>query len=363
MATRAGPGIPPGTSSGRSVASSRPIAPALACNLCNKALVTTCFLCACDCIFCEECTYSHFETSSECPTCRRRLGENDFTELVVADNNGSDISKTSMQAMFSKKSSSGNLQFADICQSLIQQIDVSKKSTKFLLKQLLVESHRSGRTSMAAARAHDSLKAENTHLKQLNSSQRLQYEQTINDLQNKLNAREGTISELNQMLDKFRKYHGAGGGSVAPPHMVPHSSTASIASGRGSEPPLRGLMAQREANKQAQQNAMIGAKRPFMNGMNMNRNKSPGSNFRPFSSSNSSGGGSIASSAPRIRDLSANSGYHFTGAPNQNMNKRRRGGTPTSLGAGTPQMGMSPNTAFALNQGPHARNVFHHGQR
>ena len=33
-----------------------------------------------------DCTYSHFEYSSSCPTCRNQLGENDFTELVVADN-------------------------------------------------------------------------------------------------------------------------------------------------------------------------------------------------------------------------------------------------------------------------------------
>ncbi len=142
-----------------------------------------------------------------------------------------------------------------ICQSLIQQIDASKKSTKFFLKQLLVESHQSGSRSMVVARAHESLKAEHTHLKQLNSSQRLQYERTINELQNKLKARESTISEQNQMRKKFQHYHGSsggggggGGGSVrGNPHMVPNSSSASLVSGRsGSEPPLRGLLAQRE---------------------------------------------------------------------------------------------------------------------
>mmetsp|Transcript_12871 Transcript_12871/g.22646 ORF Transcript_12871/g.22646 Transcript_12871/m.22646 type:complete len:304 (+) Transcript_12871:392-1303(+) len=298
---------------------------------------------------------------------------------------GQTFRRGACRLFFSKKSSSGTLQFSDICQSLIHQIDVSKQSTKFLLKQLLVESHRSGRTGMAAARAHETLKAENTHLKQLNASQRMQYEQTISDLQNKLKAKEGSISELNHMLNKFQKYHAGGGGgggssrggsgsSVAHPNMVqhPHSSAVSLTSGRGgSEPPLRGLMAQREANMKAQQNAMNGGNRPFMNNMkmnnmnnmnNMNRNKSPGMagiNFRPLSSSNSSGGGSISSNAPRIRDLTANSGYHFTGIPNQNqnVNKRRRGGTPTSLGTSTPHA-MSPNTAFALNQGPHGRNMF-----
>lgn len=235
---------------------------------------------------------------------------------------------------------------------------------KFLMRQLLRESQQAGRTSVAAARAHESLKAENIHLKQMNSSMRLQYEQTINDLQNKLKAREGTVSELNQMLSNFQKIHGAragggGGSGVAAPHMVPHSSSASLSSSRGSEPPLRGLMAQREANMISQQNVMNGVKPPFMNSLNVNRSKSPGANFRPFSSSNSGGSiGSIGSTtARRIRDLSANSGFHFAGLANQNMNKRRRGGTPTSHDTST--HAMSPNTAFALNQGPHGQNIFH----
>ena len=310
-----------------------------------------------------ECTYSHFEHSSECPTCRRRLGENDFTELVVADSSGKDIAKSNMQSLFSKKSGSGSLHYSDVCQSLIQQIECSKQSTKFLLKQLLVESHRAGRTSLQGAREKQQLKAENTHLKQLNSSQRLQFEQTLNDMQNKLKARESTIQEQNRMIDNFRKLQGGrgpGGGSIAPPpHMVPHSSSASLASSRGPEPPLRGLMAQRAANEKAQQNVMNGGvKRSFMN--NMHRNKSPGSSFRPFSSGTSSAGGSVASSAPRIRDLTANSGYHFTGIPNQQMNKRRRGGTPNSRDNVTPHHAMSPNTAFALNQGGslNGRNMF-----
>ncbi len=50
---RGGTGIPPGSSGGRSVGSTRPAASALSCNLCSKPLATTCFLCACDCIFCE----------------------------------------------------------------------------------------------------------------------------------------------------------------------------------------------------------------------------------------------------------------------------------------------------------------------
>jgi len=118
-----------------------------------------------------ECTYSHFEHSSSCPTCRKQLGENDFTELVVANN-------------------------------------------------------------------YEALTNENTRLKQQQTSLRLQYEQNLNDMQNKLMAKERTITEQNHVINNIQKIDGervGGGGSGI--GGVPHS-----------ESPLRGLMAQREAN-------------------------------------------------------------------------------------------------------------------
>ena len=47
MSIRSSAGMPPGSSSGRPAASN------LSCNKCSKPLATTCFLCSCDCIFCE----------------------------------------------------------------------------------------------------------------------------------------------------------------------------------------------------------------------------------------------------------------------------------------------------------------------
>ena len=114
-----------------------------------------------------DCTYSHFEHSSSCPTCRKQLGENDFTELVVADN-------------------------------------------------------------------YEALKNENTRLKQQLTSLRLQYEQNLNDMQNKLMAKERTITEQNHVINKFQNFDGArvgGEGSGT-------CSTANLAS-RNSESPLR----------------------------------------------------------------------------------------------------------------------------
>ena len=73
-------------------------------------------------------------------------------------------------------------------------------------------------TSMPAVTAHEALKAENTHLKQLNSLQRLRYDQAVTDLRNKLAERGSAIGEQNKMIEQFRRFHGGGGGSrgIAP---------------------------------------------------------------------------------------------------------------------------------------------------
>lgn len=301
-------------------------------------------------LFSSDCTYSHFERSSQCPTCRKTLGDQDFTELVVADgsNGASDIAKSSMQAMFSKKNNGGYLPHAELCQSLIRQIDASKQNTKFLLKQLLVETHKQSRSNMGALRAQEQLRNENTQLKQTVSSQRLQYEQTIKDLQNKLQARESDIKELQGMLGKFQKHYGVkasdysvgGGSSVSSRHMVPGSSSGAGPRQTGI---LGGIDAQRRERENTSQNAMsgrfAGRQQLFMND---NRGRSPGATFRPLSS-NSVGSGSSGG----IRNYTGNSAYTFTGPSNQqhNLNKRRRNGTPGSAP-------MSPTTAFTLNNGP-----------
>ena len=165
-----------------------------------------------------DCTFSHFEHSSSCPTCRKQLGENDFTELVVADNNGSSTTKSHMQALFSRKSISGVLPYTDLCEGLIQHIEFTRKSTKFLMKQLIVQLHQGRNGSESLQRSHAALANENTRLKQQSSSLRLQYEQNLNDMQNKLMAKERTITEQNHVINNFQTIDGArvgGGGSGA----------------------------------------------------------------------------------------------------------------------------------------------------
>lgn len=333
-----------------------------------------------------------------------------------------DIAKTSLQALFSKqsKSHSGNvkgLPYADLCFSLVRQIDVVKQSTKFLLKQLLMNSNAQSRKVSIVLKHNEKLKSDMTLLKQGQSTQRIQYEQVNNDLKNRLNARESKIQELNakltekeKMLEQFRRLHGnsetnsgnqqgyhheippsvnissrhhnsvrggrsdgVGGGIIDrnQHHNNQFSSGISLAS-TAVEPPLKGLMMQRQANQMAQQQAFVPRRGPNIPSSSSGFNRgsqqqvAPGY-LRPFSSNNSISSNSITSTTPRIRDLAHNTGFNFTGGSGnstsgggggsgaegqQRLNKRRR-----SDDAATPaSVVMSPNTAFALNQGAHTVN-------
>ena len=362
------------------------------------------------------CTYSHFEQTAECPTCSKTLSENDFTELVVAEASSptSDITKTSLQALFSKHSKTTSstikgLQFSDLCYSLIRQIDVTKQSTKFLLKQLLMDNSATGRKYANAVRINCQLKHEITNLRQGHSTQRLQLEQTNNDLKNKLAAKDNTIEELHQkirekdkMIDQFRQLHNkmtnqnsysstrtnnnhSSNDRSHHPHAIPLSGGRNIANNRFdnsedgqsiSKPPLKGFMVKKSAPVEMQKRsygsmgapniplslpASQGVRRPLSYGMNDNdsvcqsqRSGVPSSQHplhlmsrRPYSSNSS---GSVTSTTPRIRDLSSSSGYSFTGGSNnQRLNKRRRGDSAPGSNHGP----MSPSTAFTLNQGPY----------
>lgn len=350
--------------------------------------------------FHPDCTYSHFERSSECPICRAVLSESDFTELVVADSTSStsETTKTSLQALFTKRTSSSSLPFSDLCYSLIRQIDAHKVSAKFLLKQFLMDANSSGRQTGQAARLCETLKQETTQLKQMISTQRLKYEKVNADLQNKLQAREAAIVELqarNRSLE-----NGIRGGNIVPRSSSGSAPPSRLGLGRSGasmdhsqivhqtprpEPPIKGFMAQKEAKERAQLQALQAQRAPNVLGRSaQNQNGKRNLNYgtesmpssraghqtnitpiqqmgaRPFSSNSA---GSIPGT-PRIRELSSSSGYRFTSGSNgqwqgsQHINKRRRG-TPSSSGGGVPSVhrGMSPSTAFALNNGHHSRRA------
>jgi hypothetical protein len=301
--------------------------------------------------------------------------------------------KTSLQALFTKKSSSSSLPFSDLCYSLIRQIDAAKVSTKFVLKQFLIDAAAQGRQSGNAARAYEAMRHENTQLKQAVSTQRLEFQQANADLQNRLQSREATVAELQhkiqsleKMLHQFRNGIQVvpGSSNSAPPSRLGMDRSSdqgrSMKSGSHQQNPLKGFMMQKEARERAQQEALHSQRAPSVLGRSMANQHMQRSNSlgmertshghdhhpnvtpiqigaRPFSSNSA---GSVTST-PRIRDLSTSAGYRFysTSGTRQgsqhHVNKRRRPETPNSSG-GVPSIhhGMSPNTAFALNNGHHS---------
>ena len=161
----------------------------LTCNRCTQPLATTCYLTRCDCVFCEECTFSHFGASSDCPKCGRTLGEADFTELIVssaADGGSSDgagagstaeLSKASLQALFSNQHpTTGHLPHPDLCRALLRQFDVVRSSTKFVLKQMIVEAGAQGAARGATARQNRRYQAQAVQMKKEYNALKLGHE-------------------------------------------------------------------------------------------------------------------------------------------------------------------------------------------
>lgn len=354
-----------------------------------------------------ECTYSHFEHNSACPTCSKSLTENDFTELVITQaSNSTDVAKTSLQALFSKHSKSNStskaLPLSDLCYSLVRQLDVMKQSTKFLLKQLLMDSSSSNRKNIMQRRRMEYMKNEVTQIKQHFSAQRLQYEQINNDLQQKLAARESNNSELHQkikdqqkMIEQFQRLHAGKGTGITPSsgtsderslHNVPpstgngpmnshfHSNSVDYhQQHHNHKSPLKGFIMQKETQNGALHQGYENSRRiPGMPMGSRRRTNSASSSSgflqsiqnpyktRPYSGTSND---SSISNVPRIRELSSSTGFSFSGSSSSqhqshHLNKRRRTATPGSNGSS--YYGMSPNTAFTLNQGPH---TIHHRRR
>jgi len=288
--------------------------------------------------------------------------------------NGGGNSKSSLQTLFSRqRPGTQNLPFSDLCYHVIRQIDVCKQGTKFLLKQLLMDTSASHRRCLQSRGLQHRMRDEITRLKQVNQSQKLQFEKVHTDLRRKLQAREQDIQELQNKLAKkekqieqFRMLHSANihaGSTTASSrdgqhqqhHAIPFSEAHHHHSQRHPQqptPPLRGIMQQKEAKEQQHRQMLHQTRTGGSSGQNrpssilgslQQRRGGLGSSNRPFSNTSNSG-------TPGIRELSSASGYTFTahqthGAATQGnqMNKRRR------IPGHSPHHILSPNTAFVQN--------------
>jgi TolA-binding protein len=345
-----------------------------------------------------DCTYAHFNSSSTCPSCQRTLQAEDFQELVIADPSSATDEglKNRFQTMFTKFSSSSNaLSFPDMCKRVLKSLDDDRRVVRCLMKQIVLDLKSAGLQNISLHRAHARLKHEHTQLQQNLSSQRIQTEQTIADLQHRVQALTGTVQQQQQKIDEkdkqlavFRQHwhgdgmtrvpssahstgsscrrNGAPGSHGHSPSMPPPSTAPAMA------PPIQGFVMAKHAREQAKKQqlgemtrsirrGLLGGTGSHGDGDDANSIVTPiqvpppshqrhyqqqqrphppqrqQPQYRPVSSQ-----GQIPPSTPRIRDLSAKTGYVFTSRNGQGPAKRSRmDGSPLTTDSGYGGYGRS----------------------
>jgi len=190
-----------------------------------------------------ECTYSHFNSNSNCPLCNKTLGAKDFTEVVVADPSSTteDTVKNTFQTLFTKYSATSNtLTHQEMCTRLLHSMDDNRRAVRFIFKQFVLDSKMAGQRSGNVGRAYEELKNEHTKLQQAMSSQQLEAKKITSDLQHRVQALSGSLAEMQKKIDEkdtqlnqFRSMYAAEGMSrfPPPPSSARSSSSRSIGSG------------------------------------------------------------------------------------------------------------------------------------
>jgi hypothetical protein len=309
-----------------------------------------------------ECTYDHFNSSSSCPNCRKTLGADDFMELCVADPSSAtqETTKNTFQNILTKFSGgSKKLSHQEMCSRLLKNLDNDRRAVRFLLKQFVFDCTNQESKTGSMGRAFEQLKQEFTQLKQQSSSQRIQYEQTVADLQHRVQALTGTVQEQQKKLEgkenqiaQFRQLYATDGMSRLPSSS---HSTGSGKRGRSSEhalsssqglrnteqqPLMHNFAMQKQARERVKEQERRTRAPPFASTAAPESLITPIQlPHRPYSSMSALG----PPSTPRIRDLSSSSGYVFTSS---------RGGSGNGHHDASQRhrSSMSPSNAFVYNK-------------
>jgi len=136
------------------------------------------------------------------------LSENDFTELVVADpTTESDPMTNTLQTLFTKPGYGKNgleLTHSDLAKNLIRAMTEQHRTTRFMLKQLVLTAGKSTSNSSNSGRTLQELQARYTHLKQASNSDRIRSDQKLADLQKRLQAMSASAGEKDKELRKLQ---------------------------------------------------------------------------------------------------------------------------------------------------------------
>ena len=199
-----------------------------------------------------ECTYVHFQASSNCPVCRKTLGANDFTEIVVADppsTSKKDRVKGAFQAIFVKSSAASNeLMFEEICNRVLHRNKDRRRTLRFVMKQFVLSNMGLTQRMGSMGCGYQKLQQEHTKLQQTVNNQRLQQEKLIADLQHRVQSLttsnqdlQAKVDEKDRQIQQFRSLYAEDGERRVPSihHAIPGSShsTGSSSQGRNAPPP------------------------------------------------------------------------------------------------------------------------------
>ena len=148
------------------------------------------------------CTYSHFSDSSSCPACGMTLGVDDFLELCIADPSSKESgAKMAFQDLLTKtRSDSTHVTHQDMCMHALKSMDQCRRSCKFILKQMVMQQAQQAQNSGSVHRAFDKLQTEYTQLQQATTSERLEAQQGMQELQNRNSAMTTRIQEMEQKI-------------------------------------------------------------------------------------------------------------------------------------------------------------------
>lgn len=151
-----------------------------------------------------ECTFSHFEKNSSCPSCNRTMqGENDFRELMILNPPAHDKLKESMYKRIFVKSSPDDqtLTADDLWNRIQRQHAMVREGTKFVLRQFLKENIAQTRRSSQTENALRALKDDHSSLKREINKQK----EITEGYKQELVVAGQKIEEKDRQLAQFRK--------------------------------------------------------------------------------------------------------------------------------------------------------------
>ncbi|KAL7566292.1 hypothetical protein ACA910_013620 [Epithemia clementina (nom. ined.)] len=246
------------------------------------------------------------------------------------------------------RSDSTHLSHQDMCMHVLQSVDQTRRSCKLLLKQMVIHQANHANNAGSLKRAYETLQAEHTQLQQSVNSERLETQQSIQELKNRNAALTNQMQEMEvkmkdqeRQIGKFREHFRSS--TPGSSHSIGSSSSANNGKGRQHyrqqqrnnenlpsppPPPMQAFV-----KKGMAANRQSSTKRTVLGQTSGNYRTDP---IHPFSATPihipdtlgrpSSGGSSLE---PRVRDVRSTSSYTF------GVNHQRSGA------------GHSPAMAFA----------------